>query len=151
MPEDDDDPRRVIAAFLSGLPQTIKKEVLLLIITYAIRDRKLRANPKGFEQAVLNFLTCDGIDAIGAIICTLAVLDHSLEGFAKNRAESALRTMADRHPDNVPLRRAHLSAPLRKRHFEQAFSDWRHLRETKLAPERLQDFERNQLNPRRSL
>ena len=145
---EDSDPRKVIASFLSGLPTTIRTEALLFVILYAVGiDPPDDKNQ--FEDIVLNYLMTDGIEAIGAVICVAAVIDFSLERFVSNLdgAEAAFKKMIDQFPQNRALEQAHLSFPLRQRHWEQALADWRNLRATKLTPQKLRDFEDSQLNP----
>jgi hypothetical protein len=142
------DPRKIIVSFLSGLPQTIKTEVLMFVILYAV-GVDMPADKNDFETVVQNYLTTSGIAAIRAVICSAAVIDHVLGGIVSNldRSEATFKTMLNRYPKNLPLQQAALSFPLRKRHWEQTLAEWKLLRSTKLAPRKLQDFEDSQLNP----
>jgi hypothetical protein len=142
------DPRKIIAAFLSGLPVTIRTEALLFVILYAAGIDP--PNDKNqFEGTVLNYLTTSGIEAISAVICAAAVIDFSLERFVSKAgfADAAFKKMRDQFPQNPALQQAHLSLPLRQRHWEQALAEWKTLRTTKLTPQKLRDFEDSQLNP----
>jgi hypothetical protein len=144
---EDSDPRKVIASFLSGLPTTIRTEALLFVILYAVGiDPPDDKNQ--FEDVMLNYLSTSGIEAIGAVICAAAVIDHSLEGFVSklDGAEAAFKKMRDQFPQNRALQQAHLSLPLRRRHWEQALAEWKLLRATKLSPQMLRDFESIQLS-----
>jgi hypothetical protein len=145
---EDSDPRKVIASFLSGLPQTIKPDVLGFVILYAI-GVDVFPDKKDFEAVVQNYLAASGIKAIRAVICSAAVIDHHLEGATSKLdvAEEATKILIGRQPGNLTLQQARLSFPLRKRHWEQALAEWKLLRATKLSPQMLRDFESIQLSP----
>jgi len=142
------DPRKIIFSFLSELPQTIQTEALLFVIIYAI-GVDLPNDTKEFPGVVRDYLIRLGIPAIGAVICTAAVIDHIFEGQIPrlDSAEAALKLLTDRDPKNLAFQQSHLSLPLRRRHWEQAFEKWNALRATKLAPQNLRAFADNHLIP----
>ena len=145
----DSDPRQTLISFLHSLPQTIRTEALLFIILYAMQIDP-PDDTGALEGTVINYLMKpSAIGSIGAVICAIAVIDHSLEGLVGDlsRAESALKALPNRSPR---LQQALLSFPLRKRHWEQALAEWEALRATKLTPRNLREFEDSQLALRRT-
>ncbi len=75
-----DDPRRLIFDFLDGLPETIKLDVLAFVAILSARAFPSDTSNQGVADAVsaLLFDTRD-IFAIGAVICTAAAIDYTLE------------------------------------------------------------------------
>ena len=142
------DPRKIVASFLSGLPHTIKPDVQLRVILYAVRvDPSDDKNE--FERVIGDYLMTEGIHAVGAVICAAAVIDHFFEGLLPklDSSEAVFRKLLDRFGDNLAFQQAQLSLPIRRRHWERALADWQNLRAIELAPRKLQDFEDSQLNP----
>jgi len=135
-------------SFLRGLPLTIRTEVFLPVIMYAVRTNPRPVDTiEDFDPIVDRFLSASGSQAIAAVLCTIAVLDFSLEDQQSklDNAETALSTLTARDPENLAFQQSHLSFPMRRKHWEQASVDWLHLRQTKLSLQTLQDFEHNQL------
>lgn len=148
MEDEPDHPRELVLAYLLKLPTTIRTEMLLFVIVYAI-GRPLPEQTDEFQAVVREYLSASGMRGIGALLCATAIIDHSLGKLARDldRAEAALQFIEREHPD-FP-KEPGISFPLRRRHWEQARADWLKLRRTRLTAERLQDFDDSQLLPRR--
>jgi hypothetical protein len=141
-----DDPRNLIFSFLAELPQTIRAEAMLFVIWYASGNPT--SDSQEFEDILRKFLLeRTGIPAIRSVVCAAAAIDFSFVGFLSklDSADNSLRILSERYPDNLAFQQSRLSLPLRKRHWEQAYADWRNLRNSKLSPQKLQDFADSQL------
>jgi hypothetical protein len=90
-----------------------------------------------FSKEVESYLMRSGTAGISAVICAVAVIDHSFESLILklDQAEASLAMLTNRDPASLGLQQAHLSLPMRRRHWEQACSTWRGLRTTKLTPQ----------------
>jgi hypothetical protein len=103
-----------------------------------------------FSKEVESYLMRSGISGISAVICAVAAIDLSFESLISrlDQAEAALAMLTNRDPSNLAFQQSHLSLPLRRRHWEQAWSAWTGLRTTKLSPQSILAFAGTQITPR---
>lgn len=141
-----DDPRNLIFSYLNDLPRTVRPEAMLFVICYATGGQT--RNPEKFEADLRDFLLGrSGIAAIRSVICATAAIDFAFVNLLPKleSADTSLRILIERDPNNLAFQQSRLSLPLRRRHWEQACADWQNLRNSKLSPQKIQDFADNQL------
>ena len=139
----------VVFDYVSKIPDTIQKDILVLVAMYACR--KMVAAGDDFAEIVRRFLLEQDSEmaTFGAVLCTVAALDHVVIRLAINAEsnEPALRAIAEKNPRHQGLLQR---TSLRRKHFDEARSDWNALRATKITAQTLRDFEDTLLRTRQA-
>ncbi|HTQ12421.1 MAG TPA: hypothetical protein VMH86_00995 [Rhizomicrobium sp.] len=143
------DPRDMLMSFIESLPRTIRGEMLMFLQLYAGGGRVSLDDGRS-PSHLREHLMAGGTAAVGRLLAALAAIDFSLETMVARarEAEPVLRRLAEDCSGSAAFRESYLSLPLRRRHGEQALSDWRRLRETALTTSALRAFEEEQLGLR---
>jgi hypothetical protein len=85
------DLRDTLLKFLEDLPDTIRTEVLLLVVAYAVQPEPL-PEEVDFLPSIREYLWQQNlVFAAGAVICVTAVLDHVLPAFVRSTARRKQR------------------------------------------------------------
>jgi hypothetical protein len=136
------DLRNLTLDFLVRLPATIKDNVLLFVIIYAIKIEP--PGGRDYEAVVHDYLLENKRDifSFGRLLSVISAVDYILadrsDEARTERRETTLEEAAAADPKLQPLVLKH---PLRLRHLEKSLADWNELRSTVLNLQRLQDFE----------
>ena len=139
MSDNPQDLRQVVFAFLANLPITIREHVLLFVIIYAIRI--IPSLDLNYSDSVRDYLLdANDIRSFGALLSTIAVIDHVLADRVANaeRRAATVEAFAEQFPDAQDQA---LKVPLQSRHFEQALADWNKLRASLLTAQMIRGFE----------
>ncbi|OPJ96316.1 hypothetical protein [Serratia marcescens] len=136
------DPRCVIYDFLKNLPDTIRTEELMFVLLYGT-GRAPFDESDNFLPLVEQYLMRPGYPGVGAVICSMAIIDRRLNQSEEKlvKAEVDLKHLIRSYPDfpQVGL----LSLPLRKKHYSLALERWNDLKKGPLAEHNLMRYEGN--------
>ncbi len=141
------DPAQIVYDFAIGLPNPIKKEILLFVVLYAMAF----GTRSEFDEKLRNFLLAPplGPEKFSAVIRTIAALDYVLASRTGSRAakKAKLEFVKEALPSSKEVEIALLALPFAHKHFEQALAEWQTLRGATLTLQNLEDFEDRCLNP----
>ncbi len=143
---DDADLARIVYDFVTELPNTIKNQVLTLVVLYAMAY----GMRSGFEEKLEAFLLAsEGPEKFSAVLRTIAALDYILASRTGSYAEkqAKLEFVKKALPESKAAEVSLLALPFAHKHFELALAKWQTLRDTTLSLQILQDFEGMCLNP----
>ena len=139
-----------IFGFVSGLPQTIRNDILLFVVMYSgcAPAAQIERDPdQDFVELMRQFLLRQpsDIDTIGAVLRTIAALDFVIPRAVETsrRTEAIAAKLADKFPEKIE--RIRMGLPLRQRHYDQVMADWRDLRANSITARTLLDFEDSRL------
>ncbi|WP_294540013.1 hypothetical protein [uncultured Rhodoblastus sp.] len=140
------DPAEQTAQFLSGLPDTIRSNILAFVLIYVFdyplkRDDDLRA------IVIEKFQTPDGMRRIAIVLRATGVIDFVLERtiFMQRANEARLPIIAQKLENDAKaaeiIETMMMSRELQLRHAETALQTWTSLRSNELSPGNLMAFE----------
>lgn len=141
-----EDPADVISEFLCGLPDTIRNEVLLFVLLYAI-DLSPDKTTDFREEIKKHLSEKKGLKRLGSVIRLIGATDFVLERAAvvsqinDRRLSQLARSLEDNRKISEVLQRMTLGQRLTRRHTEAAHRRWRELRASALSAQSLMDFE----------
>ena len=138
----------VIVHFIESLPATIRTEILLFIMMYAL-DRDTMET-EIFLPTIRDELTkTGGMKRMGVTLRTVAALDHILLRSAQKTRTAKIaieQNAAKLSPEIVD--RFSARQPLSQKYLDRALRDWTKLRSTLITPQNLVDYEDILLRPR---
>ena len=150
--ETDEDLDEVVFTFLSGLPDTIRDDVLMFVLLYAfdsISDGKV----DNISELTKHLATPDTMRRFGATVRTVMVTDFVLRRISRTISDPKAREkFADDITKDAPellhiFQKVSLRQPMRDRHFVDSLVSWNTLRASQLSHQSLMDFENRCLCP----
>ena len=134
------DLREALMAFFEGLPSSIKKDVVALVLAYAFHDAPVStsADFHAILKAKMNRSWPKG--AVGAVISVAAVTDYVLDNFVLDagKQKAAIERAAQTDPAFEAVR---LESDVREREFRNARSDFDALKDSVLTFRAIREFE----------
>jgi hypothetical protein len=132
---------KVIVHFIESLPVTIRTEILLFVMIYALDRDSMETEI--FLPTIRDELTkTDGMKRMSVTLRTVAALDHILLRSAQKTrtAKIAIEQNAAKLSPEI-VARFSARQPLNQRHLDRTLQDWTKLRATLITPQNLVDYE----------
>lgn len=147
MTNNEPDLAEIIFCFLSKLPETIRREVIVFVLIYAFDFVLTSKDSDLTEELRRKLLEPDGLGRIGSVIRCASSTDHVLASFVATGHANEWRlprlVQDERLSPNLRLglQKTLLGRELRLRHTEAALQSWKALRDNELSPSSLMRFE----------
>jgi hypothetical protein len=149
MSDDFPDLAAVIIRFAESLPATIRWDILCFVLLYATAFSDIAADGAQLLPEVRAALSvADRIARFGATLRFIGGFDYVLWRAVRTAAHTreTNEQFAGAMPEYKEVFEEVLAAePLRTKHFERAWADWRQLRDGPLSPDMLMDYENSLL------
>jgi len=141
----------IVIRFLETLPSTIRNEIFLSVLGYALDMDEVEAESElgheGLLPAIIESIrSVRGARPINAIIRIVAATDYSLERIAHKirQSEILIRNAPSTHPGLLRPElcdRLLTTFPMRRKHADAALSEWKKLRSTSITQQTLSNYE----------